>query len=81
MGIRFADSIAKTYATALAAPFTAIVSRFVLGTSVGYEHAIGIAVMLISFAFYYAGEDLFRPLEEPAATASGAASAGRASVA
>ena len=78
--LRFADSIAKTYATALAAPFTAIVSRFVLSTSVGYEHAIGMAVMLISFAFYYAGEDLFRPLEEPAATASGAASAGRASL-
>ena len=54
----------------LAAPFTAIVSRFVLGTSVGYEHVTGIAVMLISFAHYYAGEELFRPLEEPATSAA-----------
>ncbi len=74
--LRFADSIAKTYATALAAPFTAIVSRFVLGTSVGYEHVTGIAVMLISFAYYYAGEELFRPLEEPATSAASACRGG-----
>ena len=55
--LRFADSIVKTYATALA-PFAALAARMLIGTPIGFEHILGLGVMLISLVFYYGGEEL-----------------------
>ena len=57
--LRFADSIVKTYATALSAPFAALTARVVIGTPLGFEHIMGLGVMLLSLVFYYGGEELF----------------------
>ena len=57
--LRFADSIVKTYATALSAPFAALAARMLIGTPIGFEHILGLGVMLISLVFYYGGEELF----------------------
>lgn len=59
--LRFADSIVKTYATVLSAPFSAIVAYAVLGSHIGVEHIVGLGVMVISFAYYYGGASLFVP--------------------
>lgn len=57
--LRFADSIVKTYATVLSAPFSAIVAYAVLGSHIGVEHIVGLGVMVVSFAYYYGGASLF----------------------
>ena len=57
--LRFADSIVKTYATALSAPFAALAARMLIGTPIGFEHILGLGVMLFSLIFYYGGEELF----------------------
>ena len=59
--LRFADSIVKTYATALSAPFAALTARIIIGTPLGFEHIMGLGVMLLSLVFYYGGEELFSP--------------------
>ncbi|KAH8044921.1 pyrimidine nucleotide-sugar transmembrane transporter [Aureococcus anophagefferens] len=59
--LRYADSIAKTYASALTIPATAAASYARFGTPVGAASALGSGVMLASLAFFYGGADLFAP--------------------
>ena len=59
--LRYADSIAKTYASALTIPATAAASYACFGTPVGAASALGSGVMLASLAFFYGGADLFAP--------------------
>jgi len=63
--LRFADSIVKTYATVLSAPFSAIVAYAVLGSHIGMEHIVGLFVMVISCVFYYGGASLFASPKSP----------------
>jgi len=57
--LRYADSIAKTYATALSIPTTALASAACFGTALGAPIAFGSCVMVISLAYFYAGAALF----------------------
>ena len=59
--LRYADSIAKTYATALSIPATHVASHVAFGTPLGAPNVLGTGVMVISLAYYYAGPDLFAP--------------------
>lgn len=51
--LRYADSIAKTYASALAIPCTSIASYLVLGSPIGISNVLGSAIMVISLAYFY----------------------------
>lgn len=57
--LRYADSIAKTYAHALAIPCTGLASHLVLGTRIAAPNVLGSVIMLISLLYYYAGPTLF----------------------
>ncbi|KAJ8606921.1 hypothetical protein CTAYLR_008630 [Chrysophaeum taylorii] len=57
--LRYADSIAKTYATALTIPCTAIVARLFLSTPISIPNILGSGVMLISLSYFYKGDQLF----------------------
>lgn len=57
--LRYADSIAKTYATALCIPATHVASYLAFGTPIGAPAFLGTPVMLVSMAYYYGGPALF----------------------
>ena len=57
--LRYADSIAKTYATALSIPATTLVSHLCFGTDLGAPNVLGTAVMVASLAYFYVGNGLF----------------------
>lgn len=57
--LKFADSIAKTYATALAIPCTSLAAALFLGTPISPPNMLGSTVMVISLAYFYKGDALF----------------------
>ena len=57
--LRYADSIAKTYATALSIPATSLASYICFGSPIGAANVLGSGVMVISLVYYYAGAQLF----------------------
>lgn len=57
--LKFADSIAKTYATALAIPCTSIAAYLFLDTPITPPNILGSSVMVISLAYFYKGDILF----------------------
>lgn len=57
--LRYADSIAKTYATALSIPMTSLTSYVCFGTALGAANVLGSGVMVISLVYYYVGGALF----------------------
>ena len=57
--LRYADSIAKTYATALSIPATSLASYVCFGSPLGAANVLGSGVMVISLIYYYAGAALF----------------------
>ncbi|KAH8098719.1 pyrimidine nucleotide-sugar transmembrane transporter [Aureococcus anophagefferens] len=58
--LRYADSIAKTYASALTIPATAAAS-YACPARPSAPRPLGSGVMLASLAFFYGGADLFAP--------------------
>ena len=63
--LRYADSIAKTYATALTIPATAAASLAFFHDPLGSGMVLGTGVMVISLAYFYAGETLFLAPQTP----------------
>jgi len=57
--LRYADSIAKTYATALSIPATCMASYLCFGTPLGAANVLGTGVMLVSLTYFYVGAALF----------------------
>jgi len=57
--LKFADSIAKTYATALAIPCTSLAAALFLGDPITAPNLLGSCVMVISLAYFYKGDQIF----------------------
>lgn len=57
--LKFADSIAKTYASALAIPCTSIAAYVCLGNPITVPTLLGSCVMVISLVYFYRGDHIF----------------------